>query len=72
MNPSLRKLVGMAVILMLITALAVIVGKFSDEIARFPGIVQGIFYLFCGTIWIAPLGPLLSWMETGRIRKPRD
>jgi hypothetical protein len=25
-----------------------------------------VFYLFTGLIWIAPLKPVLRWMETGR------
>jgi hypothetical protein len=72
MKPNWRKPVGMAAILALVAILAIIVGSFSNEIAQFPKIAQGLFYLFCGTIWIAPLGPLLSWMETGHFRKPQD
>jgi hypothetical protein len=31
-------------------------------------LLQGLFYLAAGIIWIAPLKPLLRWMETGRFR----
>ena len=30
--------------------------------------VQAVFYLVTGIVWIAPLKPLLRWMETGRWR----
>lgn len=72
MKPSWRKPAGMGAILALIAALAIVVGSYSSEIAQLPAIAQGLLYLVCGTIWIAPLGPLLSWMETERFRKPRD
>lgn len=72
MEPSWRKPAGMLAILGLILAVAVLVGSFSAEIARLPALVQGLVYVICGIVWIAPLRPLLSWMETGRFRAPRD
>ena len=32
-------------------------------------LAQALFYLVSGVIWIAPLKPLLRWMETGRFRQ---
>jgi hypothetical protein len=30
--------------------------------------MQAVIYIVSGIIWIAPLRPLLIWMETGRWR----
>ncbi|MBK6491386.1 MAG: DUF2842 domain-containing protein [Sphingomonadaceae bacterium] len=70
MKPSWRKPAGMLAILGIIAAVAVLVGSFSAEIARLPALLQGMVYIVCGIVWIAPLKPLLSWMETGRFRRP--
>jgi len=70
MKPSWRKPAGMLAILGIIAAVAVLVGSFSAEIARLPALLQGLVYIVCGIVWIAPLKPLLSWMETGRFRRP--
>lgn len=67
-KPSWRKGAGITGILLLIALLAVLVASFSSAIGRWPMLVQALFYLVIGLIWIAPLKPLLRWMETGRFR----
>ena len=67
-KPSWRKGAGIAVLLLLIVLLAVLVASFSGMIGRWPVLGQALFYLVIGVIWIAPLRPLLRWMETGRFR----
>ena len=34
-----------------------------------PVLVQAVFYLVAGVIWIMPLKPLLRWMELGTWRR---
>ena len=68
-QPSWRNGAGIAAILLLIAALAVLVASLSGTIGRWPVLVQALFYLVAGVIWIAPMKPLLSWMETGRFRR---
>lgn len=58
----------MFAIIGLIAAWAVLIGSFSSPIGRLPGAAQLILYLVLGIAWIAPLKPLLAWMETGRWR----
>lgn len=58
----------MTAILLLIVALAIVVASLSDTIARWPVLAQAFFYLVAGIVWIAPMKPLLRWMETGRFR----
>lgn len=72
MQPSWRKPAGMFAILALIAAIAVLVASFAEDIAKLPLAAQGLVYVVCGIVWIAPLRPLLSWMETGRFRRPPE
>ena len=67
-KPSWRNGAGIAGILLLIVLLAVLVASFSGVVGRWPVLAQALFYLVIGVVWIAPLKPLLRWMETGRFR----
>jgi len=67
-KPSWRKPVGMFLILAVITIWSVIVASFSGTIGRWPGLVQAIVYIVAGIVWIFPMCPVLTWMETGRWR----
>ncbi|MBR0551444.1 DUF2842 domain-containing protein [Stakelama marina] len=66
MQPTWRKPAGMLMILALIALWVVLIASFSAGIGSLPGIVQLLVYIVTGMIWIAPLKPLLRWMETGR------
>lgn len=68
-TPKWRVGAGIAAILLLIVVLAVFVASLSGTIGRWPVLAQAFFYLVMGIIWIAPMKPLLSWMETGRFRR---
>jgi hypothetical protein len=58
----------MLAILAYIGVWIVVVASFSREIGATPWPVQAIVYLVAGIVWIMPLRPALSWMETGRWR----
>lgn len=68
MTPSWRKPVGIALILALILIWCVGIASLSEPIGRLPALAQAPLYLFLGIAWIAPLKPLLRWMELGRWR----
>ena len=68
-EPSWRKPVGIFGILALIAAWAWLVGSLSTIVGHWPVLVQALFYLVAGLVWILPLKPLLRWMETGRFRR---
>ncbi|RVT92619.1 DUF2842 domain-containing protein [Sphingomonas crocodyli] len=68
-EPSWRKPFGMFLILALIVIWSVLVLLASPLIERLPALVQAVVYTFLGIVWILPLKPLLSWMETGHWRK---
>ena len=67
-NPSWRKPAGILAILLLILLWALLVATFAEAIGRRPALVQALFYLVTGLVWIAPLKPLLRWAESGQWR----
>jgi len=70
-QPSSRKLVGIALILLLIALWATFVASLAPLVGRWPVLVQAPYYLVMGLAWIAPLRPLVRWIESGRWRLPR-
>ena len=70
MTPSWRKPVGAFAIIGLIVLWAVLVASLSGWVGDWPVLVQGVYYLVTGLIWIAPLRPLIRWIETGRWAGP--
>jgi hypothetical protein len=67
-SASWRKPVGALAIVLLILVWVVAVASFSGQIGALPVLAQALIYLALGIVWIAPLKPLLRWMETGRWR----
>ena len=67
-EPSYRKLVGIAAILLLIALLMTFVAALARVVWHWPVLVQGAFYLFLGIVWILPLKPLVRWIGTGSFR----
>lgn len=67
-QPSPRKLAGIAAILLIIAVWAAFVAALAPFVGRWPVLVQALYYLFMGLVWIAPLKPLLRWIETGSFR----
>lgn len=67
-HPSWRKPVGILAILLLILFWAALVATLAEAVGRWPALVQALFYLVTGLVWIAPLRPLLRWAETGQWR----
>jgi hypothetical protein len=68
LGPSWRKPAGVGLILLLIVVWAAIVATVADRLGALPWPLQALFYLVAGLAWIAPLKPLLRWMETGKWR----
>ena len=69
-QPSSRKLAGVALILLLIVFWAGFVASLAPVVGKWPILVQAPFYLFMGIAWIIPLKPLVRWMETGSFKAP--
>jgi hypothetical protein len=64
-EPSIRKPLGVLLILGFVVVWTVIVVSLSPWIALTPWPVQAVIYLVAGIVWILPLGPVLRWMEAG-------
>jgi hypothetical protein len=62
-EPSIRKPVGVLLILILIAVWALLVLAVSPYVLTTPWPVQAIFFTAAGVTWIFPLKPLLRWME---------
>jgi hypothetical protein len=69
-EPSARRLLGVALIILLILFWAGIVASLSSVVGRWPVLVQAVFYLIMGIVWIIPLKPLVRWMQTGQFKTP--
>jgi Protein of unknown function (DUF2842) len=66
MEPSVRKLAGIGLILLLIVFWAAFVASLAQVVGQWPILAQAPFYLMMGIIWIIPLKPLVRWIQTGR------
>ena len=60
----------MLAILLIILLWSSIIVSASDFIGAQSIAIQSIIYLVAGIIWIAPMRPLMIWMETGSFRAP--
>jgi len=69
-SPTGRSLAGIAIIFLLIVVWAALIASLAPTVGRWPVLVQALFYVVVGTIWIIPLKPLIVWMITGRFRAP--
>ncbi|GAA4776742.1 hypothetical protein GCM10023219_25620 [Stakelama sediminis] len=67
-EPSWRKPAGVLAILALILIWVALIASLSNVIGGLVWPLQLIVYVVTGIIWIAPLKPMLRWMETGRWR----
>jgi hypothetical protein len=71
-SPSARKLISIALILLLIVFWAGFVATLAPFVGRWPILVQAPFYLIMGIAWIIPLKPLIRWSQSGQFRAPRE
>lgn len=69
LQPSSRKLAGIAAILLVIFIWAMFVASMAQVVGHWPVLVQAPFYLIMGIAWIIPLRPLVRWIETGSFRR---
>ena len=70
MPPVIRKPLGALLLIAALVLYAALVGLASGWIARWPVLVQGLFYLVAGIAWVPALMPLTRWTQTGRFTRP--
>lgn len=66
MKPSLRRSLGVLVLLVVIFLYVVLVAWFAGPLTRLPILLQVPAWLLLGTVWVLPLKPVIFWIETGR------
>ncbi|KQO50748.1 DUF2842 domain-containing protein [Sphingomonas sp. Leaf257] len=66
MTPSWRKPAGMLLIVAIIIVWAMLIASLSGVVGQWHWVLQLIFYVVAGIVWITPMKPLLRWMEGGR------
>ena len=68
-EPTWRVPVGILGLIVGLIVYALVVARYVPEIVgEWHALLQTVVYLFFGLVWLLPLGKLLAWMETGRIR----
>lgn len=67
-EPRARPAAGAFMIIGIIIIWSALVASVSDTVTRWPALVQLMFYISAGVVWILPLRPILRWSETGRWR----
>ena len=67
-RPSARPLAGTALILLLIVVWTAFVASLARVVGQWPVLVQALYYLVMGIVWIIPLKPLVRWIQTGSFK----
>jgi len=65
MNPRLRKLIGMIVMVTFVIVYALVAMALAQArpIQEASGLIKGLFYVIAGLGWVLPIMPLIKWME---------
>lgn len=63
MEPSIRKPLGILIILVGLSIYALVVMSFADTLGELAKPAQALIYLILGIAWLLPLRPLLVWMN---------
>lgn len=71
-RPTWRKPAGILAILVMIAVWVFLIASLSGYIGQTHILVQAFVYLVAGVVWIAPLRPLMIWMETGSFKAPPE
>jgi hypothetical protein len=68
-EPSGRALAGTGIIVVLIAIWALLVASLAATVGQWPVLLQAMFYLVTGLVWIIPLRRLVGWIVTGRFTR---
>lgn len=70
MPRRLRTFIGTVVMIAFIMAYALVAMAIAGgRITQAPAVVQTVVFVVLGLVWIAPLFPLIRWMEGPRERR---
>lgn len=66
----MRKIAAMFILLAYIAFCIFCFATLGTWMTRLPNLVQMLFYILAGFLWILPLKPLFNWMNSGQ--QPED
>ena len=71
MTPRIRKLVGGVGMITFVLVYALLAMSLADSrpVNEAPELARTAIYVVLGLAWIAPMMPLIVWMESGRFRR---
>ena len=69
MKPTLRKPLGMLLLLFFILVWCLFFASQLERIMQWPFLLQLPAYIIAGIAWIFPVKPLMRWIETGKWRE---
>jgi len=68
-RPNPRNLIGMIVMLLGLAIYGLIIAEVWTRMGDIPFLVEMIFYIFVGLIWLWPARALVRWMLAGNIKE---
>lgn len=64
-QPNPRTLIGVIGLLIGLFFYGLLVAALAASIGDMPLIIEVVFYLFFGLLWLVPMKPLLNWIGRG-------
>jgi predicted membrane channel-forming protein YqfA (hemolysin III family) len=71
MAPRMRKLAGGVFMLGFVLIYAIVAMALADSrpVNEAPELLRTAIYIVLGLAWVAPMMPVIVWMERGRLRR---
>lgn len=66
-KPNIRNLVGMIALLLGLAVYGLIVAELSARMGDIPFLVEMVFYIIAGLVWLWPARALVRWMLAGNL-----
>ncbi|MEM7570340.1 MAG: DUF2842 domain-containing protein [Pseudomonadota bacterium] len=68
-RPNWRNLVGTLALLFGLALYGLIIAELSVQVGSLPFLVEVVFYIIAGLIWLWPARALVRWMLAGNLEK---
>lgn len=68
-SPNLRNLIGIFGLIFGLAVYGILIAELSTHLGTMPFVVEVIFYIIAGLIWLWPARALLRWMLAGNLER---
>lgn len=68
-TPNLRNLIGVLGLIFGLGVYGLLIAELSTHLGNMPFVVEVIFYIIAGLIWLWPARALLRWMLAGNLER---